>query len=223
MNTTNRQLNPDSANAGLPGDSPLPLAAPKKHRQTQPIVLAVLLLASVGSIVAMRKLAGKAIVEGNNTQAVDYTHTIDPARSAEYDRIMTDLARLEKPMQLDVDLAAAAAFGEKKQSAVVATGEVESEGSKASRESARLKNELTTKASALVVQSVMGGKHPVARISGETYGVGDSVNETFTVRSIEGRNVTLEAKGYLFTLGMETAQQKRVPGSGAGKNSKPKK
>jgi hypothetical protein len=59
----------------------------------------------------------------------------------------------------------------------------------------------------------MGGRRPVARISGETYGVGDKVNDTFTVKAIDGRSVTLEAKGYLFTLSMEVVQQKRVPGS----------
>jgi hypothetical protein len=219
MNTLNRQYSPDvDSPAALPVDTPLPQTMAKKYRPTQPIVLGILLVASVGSIVAMRRLAGKAIIESESTQQVDYTHTIDPARSAEYDRIMTDLARLEKPMQLDVDLAAAAAFGEKKQTQLVATGGGEKEGDTLTRERTRQKNDLTSKASALVVQSVMGGRHPVARISGETYGVGDRVNDTFVIKEIEGRSVTLEAKGYLFTLAMETVQQKRMPGGGTGTN-----
>jgi hypothetical protein len=214
MNPTNRQLAPDADNpVGLiGGDAPINMPA-KKYRPTQPVVLAMLLIVTVGSIAAMRAFAGKAIIESGTATQVDYTHTIDPARTAEYDRIMNDLARLERPMQLDVDLAAAAAFGEAKRSQVVATASGESNGDRQSRESARTKSELTSKASALVVQSVMGGRRPVARISGETYGVGDKVNDTFTVKAIDGRSVTLEAKGYLFTLSMEVVQQKRVPGS----------
>jgi hypothetical protein len=213
MHTTNRTLSPDAPAGHLPGDTALPLSKPRTYRPTQPIVLAGLLVVSVGSIFAMRSLAGKAIVESAGTSQVDYTHTIDPARSAQYDRIMSDLARLEKPMQLDVDVAAAAAFGEKKGSQLVQAGDTESDGAKQSRERKRRQNELLTKANALVVQSVMGGRRPVARISGETYGVGDEV-QGFKILSIENRNVTLEADAFRFTLTMETAQQQRLPGSG---------
>jgi hypothetical protein len=220
MHTTPRTLSPDSGNAGnLTGDVALPTSKPREYRPTQPIVLGVLLAVSVGSIFAMRKMAGKAIVESGNTQQVDYTHTIDPARSAQYDRIMSDLARLERPMQLDVDLAAAAAFGEKKHSSTVQAGDNETDGQKQTRERKRRQNELLTKANALVVQSVMGGRRPVARISGETFGVGDSVQD-FKIVSIEGRNVTLEADGFRFTLAMETAQQQRMPGTGKSSSGK---
>jgi hypothetical protein len=221
MHTTQRTLSPESNSAGnLPGDSPLPMPKVRQYRPTQHIVLAGLLVVSVASIFTMRKMAGRAIAQDSSAQQVDYTHTIDPARSAQYDRIMSDLARLEKPMQLDVDLAAAAAFGEKKHSNTVQAGDNETDGQKQTRERKRRQNELLTKANSLVVQSVMGGRRPVARISGETFGVGDSVQD-FKIVSIEGRNVTLEADGFRFTLAMETAQQQRMPGT--GKTSSPKK
>lgn len=55
----------------------------------------------------------------------------------------------------------------------------------------------------LVLNSIIGGRIPVARISGEMVKVGGKVGEYFTVLSIDGRSVVLVAddKQFVMTLG----------------------
>lgn len=52
----------------------------------------------------------------------------------------------------------------------------------------------------LILHSIMGGRTPLARISGELVRVGDRVGEHFTVESISGRSVVLRSGEQLFTL-----------------------
>jgi hypothetical protein len=65
---------------------------------------------------------------------------------------------------------------------------------------------LTDQLAAMKVQSIMGGKTPLVRISGEMYRVGDTVSEDFTITSIEDRTVTLKADGQKFTLTLDLLQ-----------------
>ena len=53
---------------------------------------------------------------------------------------------------------------------------------------------------ALTLNSVMGGRMPVAQISGQLVRVGDDIGEFFTVLQIEGRSVVLVADDDKFTL-----------------------
>jgi hypothetical protein len=57
----------------------------------------------------------------------------------------------------------------------------------------------------LKIQTIMGGKSPVARVSGKLVRIGDLVVELFTVRAIHGRSIELEADGKLYELAMTTA------------------
>ena len=65
------------------------------------------------------------------------------------------------------------------------------------------KKEIDTAFSRLTLNSVMGGRIPVAQISGQLAKVGDDVGDFFTVLSIQGRTVTLVAgeQKYILTLG----------------------
>jgi hypothetical protein len=55
----------------------------------------------------------------------------------------------------------------------------------------------------LTLDSDLSGPRPVVRISGEIYTLGDTVEEFFTIKSVSGRAVTLEADGSTFTLHLE--------------------
>lgn len=57
--------------------------------------------------------------------------------------------------------------------------------------------------SSLKVNSVLGGSVPLARVSGETVRVGDTIGGLFVVTSIHGRTVELlvDGKTYLLTMG----------------------
>lgn len=56
--------------------------------------------------------------------------------------------------------------------------------------------------SRLQLNSVLAGRVPVARISGELVKVGDVLGGVFTVKTITGRAVELEADGERFTLAL---------------------
>ena len=59
----------------------------------------------------------------------------------------------------------------------------------------------------LKIQSIMGGRVPLAKISNETYTVGDIVAELFKIVAIEGRTVTLvtaDGEEFQLTLGGST-------------------
>lgn len=62
----------------------------------------------------------------------------------------------------------------------------------------------------LQLNSVMAGRVPVARISGEMVKVGDKVGEFFTVKSIGGRSVELTADDQTFTISIaDLSEHKR--------------
>jgi len=65
----------------------------------------------------------------------------------------------------------------------------------------------------LTLQGVLGGTIPVARVSGETVRVGDTLSEIFTVKLITGRTVTLETDGKEFQLTMEEPKQNNGKGA----------
>jgi hypothetical protein len=65
----------------------------------------------------------------------------------------------------------------------------------------RRMEEIRVALASLHVQSVMGGRRPIAKISGELVSAGDTVGEFFTVRDIAGRSVTLAtAEGDTYVL-----------------------
>jgi hypothetical protein len=72
-----------------------------------------------------------------------------------------------------------------------------------------LKKKIEGRVAQMKLNGVMGGRVPVANISGTIVKVGDVFEETFTVKAIEGRTVSLEAEGMAFTL--EMAEKKDSP------------
>ncbi len=71
------------------------------------------------------------------------------------------------------------------------------------------KKKIESRVAQMKLNGVMGGRVPVANISGTLVKVGDVFEETFTVKAIEGRTVSLEAEGMTFTI--EMAEKKDSP------------
>ena len=57
----------------------------------------------------------------------------------------------------------------------------------------------------LKVQSILGGRSPVARVSGKMVRIGDELAEFFTVKAIHGRSIELECDGRTFEVAMTAA------------------
>jgi len=91
------------------------------------------------------------------------------------------------------------------------------EAEKAQKAAEERRRTIETAFNELDLHSVMGGQTPVARISGQTIRVGDTIGNYFKVQAIQGRTVTLQADGETFTLGMAAGPATPVkPGAGRG-------
>ncbi|MCX5690677.1 MAG: hypothetical protein NTV94_13005 [Planctomycetota bacterium] len=212
VETASSKLSFGTRAPGADGGEGAPLSAPRTKVSQQTIVLMVVLSVSASAIFGMRTLGMKAGI-AMGSDVVEYTPPeID--RNSTYDRILADLARIQNP--LDVALGE---FGKSpfmlQQTAIaapvdpVAAGEDTAEQRAAADKQAKLearRKELTDQLAAMKVQSIMGGKAPLVRISGEMYRVGDTVAEDFMITSIEDRTVTLKADGQKFTLTLDLLQ-----------------
>lgn len=212
---------------GLPGaasEAPVVETAPRRGRRSTQAILVVLLMGVSGAaIFGMRHLGAKAGMDMTVAEvsfgAGDQKDAAERAKS--YERIMGDLQRMQKP--LDV------AMGDFQKSPFMldmpedtSTANVEDEEMKraetARREALARKEQTMRSLGGLQLQSVLGGSKPLARISGETVHVGDKVGGTFLVKEIRGREreVVLDHDGEDFTLSMNLpmgagGQQQQAP------------
>ena len=187
---------------------------------SQIVICGVILILSAGALMGMRAYGTRSGLSFETVSA-ESTHTDDADKTAAYDRIMADLARVNKPLDVPLDDMGHSPFFARATSTPdtdtqVATtgtrplppmGTVETAEERMDRVRINRKAELINEVSRLELHSVMGGRVPLARINDETVGLNGTVG-VFTVVGIEGRSVTLEAEGNRFNLTMDTFGQK---------------
>ncbi len=181
------------------------MAAPKKAISTQSIILVVLLAVSASALLTMRHLAMKSGMDMSKvTLPKDFTDTTVAAvtRNTDFERVMEDLQRLQKPMDVALGDLGARPFGKRRLGEAGPSNVNTGDDAKA-RENAARQRALQEAFEKLHLQSVMGGKVSVARINGQNYRVGDTVDNTFEVVTIGGREVVVRAGEAEFTLVME--------------------
>jgi hypothetical protein len=221
--------NPAGTNQGaLPAPEGLGTinVATKKWRPTQPLVLALVVVVSASALYAMRSIGVKHAIAFDGGPEFDFDAAKDAAFQAQYDRVMGELSSVNNPLDI-----ALVDFGKSpfalpvvEQVAMDAPRSVlpvpslgPTPEQRAALEAARRREFITNEAGNIIVQSVMDGRVPLARINDEIYRMGDTVNEVFKIVGIEGRSVTLEAEGQRFTLNMAT------PGDDPTKSPKKRK
>lgn len=170
---------------------------PRQRRRypTQLIILVLIVGVSAGALAGMRKMGMKSGVVFD-TPSVDFNQS-DTQKAQTYERIMDDLASVQKPLDVALGDFGNSPFMRDKsakvtpddQSVLPATNEAE-----------QRKQEAVGKLKAMHLQGIIGN---IARIDDETVRPGDTVSDIFTVKSIEGRKVTFEAWGQEYTLEME--------------------
>ena len=226
--------NSKADDAELSSDSPAPFPTSDKPARrgtrmgTQPLIMALVLGVSAASIFAMRQYGARSGMVFADV-VVDYQQE-DAEKARTYERIMTDLARVQTP--LDVALGE---FGKSPFMLDDATKMVSADGTPVAGPSAEelaaaearnraeaRREEIKSLAAGLQLNIVMGA---LARIDGQNYRQGDTVNEIFVVEKVDGRSVTLKADGQTFVLSMEehSGPQKKAPVKVAPKgNARPK-
>lgn len=175
-----------------------------KSQKLSSIGLIVLVVAAAAALLfGMRQLGMGPKLDFGNVQ-IDYPLEGDPAAKAvDHKRVLDDLLNGGKAVRVPIEQVQTNPFEwrslkpDDKPAAVSA----EDPAARARRELEQRKKRIADAAGALVLQSVMAGRIPIARISGETVRVGDRIADEFTVRSIEKRHVDVEASdGQLFTI-----------------------
>ncbi|MEQ8770123.1 MAG: hypothetical protein RIB60_06400 [Phycisphaerales bacterium] len=185
----------------------------------QTIVLLVLLVLSAGAVYGMRRVG---IVSGISGQAlaVEYQPSaINAEFERRFERAMDDLARSGRPIQVALEDLPDEPFNidQRLSLATMAIAEVDpatlseqqrlrAEAQRAEEERRRLaamRERIDVEAARLKVQSMIGGRVPVATINGQLCRAGDQVgNGIFTVESITGEGVTVSASGRRFLVPM---------------------
>lgn len=185
-------------------------SAPKRRLPTQTIILLLVVAVSGVALMWMRREGLRAGVTLANVN-IDYKEA-DAEKAKTYDRIMTDLARIQTPLDVALGEFGRSPFMLETQTTVVTErGQViEDPNAAAMRALAEAGNrakvrqaELDATVGSMRLNSVMGGATPLARIDGEFVSEGDVIGEVFTVEKIEGLTVTLTAEGHTYILTME--------------------
>lgn len=192
----------------------------KRSAPSQLIVGAVILALSAGVLMGMRAYGTRSGINFEKVSA-ESTYKEDADKTAAYDRIMADLARFNRPLDVPLEDWGHSPFlardggGTGDTRVTMAQQHApanESPEQRDDRTKAARKAVLMNEVSKLELHSVMGGRVPLARINDETVGLNGKIGP-FTVVAIEGRGVTLESEGYRFNLTMQTfGDQPKKPG-----------
>lgn len=181
-------------------------AAPTRKVNTQLVLVVGALVVAGGLLYGMRRFGlgpGVSLAE----LVVDYP--LESKTKAEeakrFERVLADLDRSAKPFQIADDKVAKNPFSlpasllpvetadDDPVSAVVTTGRSEADIERERRRAmAKRREEIRAAFARLELQSVIGGRVPVAMISGAMVREGDEVADRFRVLRIGGRAVILE-------------------------------
>jgi len=218
--------------AGLRGsaneDGTIALPRGRRKNHTQSLIVLALVAISGGMLYGMRTYGMRSGITFKEVK-IDFTADASTAKAANYQRIMTDLERAGKPVQIPGERLRKNPFMLGAAPAPTDPGVDQNElAAKQREELARVQRErhaadVATALSTLQLHSVMAGRVPVARVNDQTVKVGDKLAEFFTVLSIAGRELELESEGQTYVLSMDDTQGPRKKGEPPRKPAKGKK
>ncbi len=199
--------------------------ATKKWTPTQPLVLALVVVVSASALFAMRSIGVKHAIAFDSNNKIEFDSQQDAAFQAQYDRVMGELSSVNNPLDIALIDFGRSPFALAYMKEAVAAGPQPilptnmgpTPEQRLALEQSRRREFIAGEVSKVIVQSVMAGRVPLARVNDEVVRMGDTIAEIFKVVDIEGRSVTLEAEGQRFTLSMVT------PGDDAQKPTKKRK
>jgi hypothetical protein len=178
------------------GEVPLNVPMARKPKMPSQVPLLMLILCvSAGALYGMRRYG---MQEGYTFNEVKVDFKSDESVKARtYERIMADLNRIQKPLDVTLTEFGKSPFMRERQQASVTpdTGPIQPGMSDADRHRAEAVDALKR----MRLRGIIGN---VARIDDLTVKAGDVI-DIFTVKSVSGRTVTFEAYGEPFSLTLE--------------------
>lgn len=190
---------PDDALSGMTGVD----GSSRKGLNSGLIVLLGVVAIAVGTIVVMRRYGNGPGVSVADVQ-IDYQ--VGAGSEDDHTRVLADLQTIDESVQIPIDQVRPNPFemigeddGEDTEQRASPS---ETEAERRQRLQRERMQRVVSAYEKLELHTVLSGKVPVARISGQTVRIGDSVGEHFTVVAIRDRSVDLRAEGRVFTLTM---------------------
>jgi len=222
MTTNSNDLVPRTGTFPMPGMEGDASAPRKMKVNAQAVVLVIILGVSAAALASMRHIGMKSGINFKDQKSTIQPAALqdEPEKAARYERIMKDLQQLQTPLDIALgELAKIPALIPTDQKVAKQFIESSPIGGPLPPVDTSERDRLTRialdreAAKKLELQSVMGGKVPLARIDGKFYRIGDLVNEKFIVRTIDHRSVTVEANSETFEVEMKVGK----PGSSSKK------
>jgi len=172
----------------------IPMARKPKMPSQVPLLLLILCV-SAGALYGMRRYGMQSGFTFNEVK-VDFKSD-ESMKARTYERIMADLNRIQKPLDVTLTEFGKSPFMRERQQAHVTpdAGPVEV----GMNETDRLRAEAVDTLKRMKLRGIIGS---VARIDDLTVKAGDII-DMFTVTAVSGRTVTFEAHGETFTLTLE--------------------
>ncbi len=218
MTTNSNDLVPRTGTFPMPGMEGDAHAPRKVKVNAQAVVLVIILGVSAAALASMRHIGMKSGINFKDQKSTIQPAQVqdEPEKVARYDRIMKDLQQLQTPLDIALgELAKIPALIPTDQKVAKPFEQIDMtpKAPEDRTESNRLTKIAMDREAAkkLELQSVMGGKVPLARIDGKFYRIGDLVNEKFIVRAIDHRSVTVEANGETFEVEMKVGKAGSSP------------
>lgn len=172
----------------------------------QAIVALVLLVMSAGAIYGMRRVGTISGISGQELQVQYQPSAINAAFESRFDQAMNDLANSGRPVQVPAEVVPMTAF-DMHERLTFGSEPIESEGMDPARlaelraqqqreqnaaRRAQHRDRIEDALGKLNLQSLIGGRVPVATISGRLVRVGDALMDgLLTVERIDGREVVV--------------------------------
>lgn len=200
-------------------------SAPAKAMIPQQVFVFLIVFAvSAATIFSMRQYGMRAGIAAADEVDLDYQQA-DAEKARTYERIMSDLRRVERPLDVALqNLRESPFMPEGADTTVMVDGQqfsgpsAEELAAQARAQAEETRKQLVQSAlTEIKINMVLGD---MARINNEYYRVGDQVGEFFTIVKIEGRSVTIQADGVNYVLLMD--EKVDAPGKGPSKFGKPR-
>lgn len=164
------------------------------------VVLLIVVAVAAGLLMGMRKLGLAGRLELVDIK-IDYPFEAENVVGADHQRVIEDLKGSRDFKQVPLELVQMNPFEWKTSDEKPAVGDVAlAEADRLRKQADARRREIDDAFKKLRLNSVMGGRVPVAQISGVLVREGDTVSELFRVQSIEGRSVVLSVDGREFTM-----------------------
>lgn len=189
------------------------LSARPKRFSSHNTVTGLVLLVSAVMLYGMRQAGMRSGMTFTEVK-IDYQREeVSPAMQAAQRRILDDLQRSERPVQIPAEKLAKNPFELGSTTATAAPASEDQSLAEAQRQAEMARQaradrleQIQSGLAMLHLKSAMEGRVPLARINDQTVRVGDTVGEFFTVKRIDGRSVELAADGQTYTLTMSESR-----------------